>query len=71
MIVSILQVVVSLLLIIAILLQMPGKGLSPVFGGGGEAYRSKASAQKFLLVTTIALSSFLAIFSIVLLLLHK
>ena len=71
MIVTILQIVVAVLLIAAILLQAPGTGLSPVFGGGGESYRSKRSAQKFLLYATIALSAALAILSLVLLFLQQ
>lgn len=71
MIVSILQIIASVLLIAAVLLQAPGTGLSPVFGGGGEAYRSKRSAQKFLMIATIALSALLALLSIGLLLLHR
>lgn len=71
MVFSILQIVVSVLLVTAILLQAPGTGLSPVFGGGGEAYRSKRSAQRFLLIATIALSAILAILSLILLFLQK
>ncbi len=72
MLIPILQIVASLLLIAAVLLQAPGTGLSPVFGGGGEAYRSKRSAQKFLMIATIALATLLALLSIILLLLqHK
>jgi protein translocase SecG subunit len=71
MIFSILQIVISVLLVAAILLQAPGSGLSPVFGAGGEAYRSKRSAQKFLVIGTIALSSLLVILSVVLLILQQ
>jgi len=71
MIISIFQIIVSVLLVTAILLQAPGTGLSPVFGGGGEAFRSKRSATKFLLITTIALASLLAILSLVQLFLQK
>lgn len=46
------------------MLQAPGTGLSPVFGGGGESYRSKRSAQKFLIIATIALSAILALLSL-------
>lgn len=71
MVVTILQIVVSFLLITAILLQAPGTGLSPVFGGGGESYRTKRSAQKFLLFATIILAAILAILSLVLLFLQQ
>jgi len=71
MIFTILQIVVSVLLVTAILLQAPGTGLSPVFGGGGESFRSKRSAQKFLLIGTVALGTILAILSLILLYLQK
>ncbi|MBA3724010.1 MAG: preprotein translocase subunit SecG [Candidatus Levybacteria bacterium] len=68
---SIFQILIAVLLVAVILLQAPGTGLSPVFGGGGEAYRSKRSAQKFLVIATIALSAILAILSITLLVLQN
>jgi len=71
MIVTVLQIIMSILLVAAVLLQAPGTGLSPVFGGGGEAFRSKRSAQKFLLITTISFASLLAILSLIQLLLQK
>lgn len=71
MIFSVLQIVLSVLLIAAILLQSPGSGLSPVFGAGGEAYRSKRSAQKFLVIATIVLSSLLVVLSVALLILQR
>jgi protein translocase SecG subunit len=71
MVISILQIIISVLLVAAILLQAPGTGLSPVFGGGGEAYRSKRSAQKFLVIATISLATLLAIISITLLILQR
>jgi protein translocase SecG subunit len=71
MVITIIQIIVSILLVTAILLQAPGTGLSPVFGGGGEAFRSKRSATKFLLIATIVLASLLAILSLVQLFLQK
>lgn len=68
---SILQILVAVLLVVVILLQAPGSGLSPVFGGGGEAYRSKRSAQKFLVIATISLSAILVLLSVVLLVLQN
>lgn len=62
------QIFVSILLIVAILLQMQGSGLSTVFGGGGEFYRSRRSLEKFLMYATVAFSVVFAILSILLLL---
>ena len=67
-IILVLQIVVSLLLIGAILLQAPEGGLSPVFGGGGEMYRSRRHVEKFLVYATIVLSVSLVVLSLALLL---
>lgn len=64
---SVLQIIVSVLLIISILLQAPEGGLSPVFGGGGEMFRSRRNVEKLLVIATIVLSVILAILSFVLL----
>ena len=54
-VIKILQIFVSLLLIVAILLQNRGAGLGAAFGGGGEIYRTKRGAEKFLFRATIVL----------------
>jgi protein translocase SecG subunit len=64
----VLQIIVSLLLVGAILLQAPEGGLSPVFGGGGEMYRSRRNVEKFLVGATIVLAVILVILSVMLLL---
>lgn len=51
------QVVLAFLLITAILLQSRGAGLGGVFGGGGEVYRTKRGAEKYLLVLTGVLAA--------------
>ncbi len=61
------QIVVAILLIASILLQAPEEGLSPVFGGGGEMYRSKRNVEKFLVVSTVILAILLVILSLALL----
>lgn len=68
MIIVILQIFVAILLIVAILLQSQGGGISPVFGGGGEMYRSRQNIEKFLVGATIVLTVLLVALSIVLLL---
>ncbi len=70
MILNILQIIVAVLLIVAILLQAQGGGLSPVFGGGGEMYRSKQNVEKFLIAATVVLSALLGIISLALLFPH-
>ena len=69
-ILTVAQIIVSILLIASILLQAPEGGLSPVFGGGGEMYRSKRNVEKFLMVVTIVLSAVLVIMSLTLILIH-
>ena len=49
------QIVISALLIIAILLQNRGSGLSAVFGGSGNIYRTKRGLEKGLFTLTIVL----------------
>jgi len=67
-ILSIFQIIVSVLLIMAILLQQRGSGMSGIFGGGGgESYHTKRGFEKTLFISTIILailflgSSFLAL----------
>ena len=71
MLLSIADIVVAVLLVITIMLQAQGGGLSPVFGGGGEMYRSKRNVEKFLVYATIVLAIILAVLSIILLFPHK
>lgn len=49
------QIVISVLLVIAILLQQRGSGLSAVFGGGGSIYRTKRGLERGLYFLTIVL----------------
>jgi len=62
----ILTIIIALSLIGAILLQSQGGGVSPVFGGGGEMYRSKQTVEKVLIIATTVLSALLVIVSIAL-----
>lgn len=52
----IIQIVISILLIVTILAQEKGVGLSATFGGGGEFYKSKRGIDKLMFVFTIILS---------------
>jgi preprotein translocase subunit SecG len=66
-VIYIIQIILSLLLIGAILLQMQGSGLTTAFGGSGEFYRSKRSVEKVLFYGTIVLAGLFGIVSIMLL----
>ena len=50
---SIAQIAVSTLLIVAILLQSRGTGLGSTFGGEGNVYRTKRGVEKILFRSTI------------------
>ena len=53
------QIVISVLLIISILLQNRGAGLSETFGGGaggGNVYQTKRGFDKFLFGATVVLA---------------
>jgi len=52
----IIPIIVSILLIVAILMQSRGTGLSAVFGGEGNVYRTKRGIEKTLFVFTIILA---------------
>lgn len=54
--ISIFQIVVSVLLVAAILLQQRGTGLSATFGGEGNIYRTKRGLEKMIFSATIALA---------------
>ncbi|MEK7605532.1 MAG: preprotein translocase subunit SecG [Patescibacteria group bacterium] len=70
MIFNIIQIILSVLLIACVLLQTQGGGISPVFGGGGEMYRSKRNIEKFLFFATAILAFLLVAVSVLLLLPH-
>jgi preprotein translocase subunit SecG len=55
-ILNIAQIVVSILLIAAVLMQQRGTGLSATFGGEGNIYRTKRGIEKALFIVTIVLA---------------
>ena len=55
-IIYILQIVVSVLLIGAILIQSRGSGLGVAFGGSNAVYRTKRGAEKIIFRSTIVLA---------------
>lgn len=54
-IISILEIIVSILLMAAVLLQNRGTGMGAVFGGEGNVYKTKRGAEKFLFWATVVL----------------
>lgn len=54
---NLIQVILSIILIIAIILQAKGAGLSGVFGGEGNVYRTKRGAERTLFIFTIVVSA--------------
>ncbi len=68
MIFIILEIIIGILLIIFIILQNQGSGLSTAFGGSGEFYRSKRSIEKLLLWATGGLAFLFGLVSLFLLL---
>lgn len=49
------QIIVALLLIMCILLQPKGEGLSQTIGGSGELYKTRRGMEKILFSLTIIL----------------
>ena len=58
------QIVVSIFLIIAILMQSRGIGLSSAFGGDSSVYRSRRGVERQLLRFTVALTILFVGFSV-------
>jgi len=64
-IINIVEIVVSILLIISILIQNKGAGLSSTFGGEFGGYYSKRGFEKFLVWFSIALATIFIALAIV------
>lgn len=50
------QISIAIMLMIAILMQNRGAGLSDIFGGGGNIFQTKRGIEKKLFIATIVLS---------------
>lgn len=59
------QIIIAIALIISILLQNRGAGVSGLFGGGGNVYMAKRGVEKKLFVATIVLSVLFFVVSLV------
>ncbi len=62
--INILQILVSVLLIISILLQNRGAGLSATFGGDFGGYYTKRGFEKFLFYSSVLMSLLFLILAI-------
>lgn len=59
------QIVVSVVLIAAILLQQRGGGLGGAFGGAGTSYHTKRGFEKTIFTTTVIFAALFVALSIV------
>ena len=66
-ILNVIEIIVAAILVILVLLQMQGSGLSSAFGGTGEFYRSKRSIEKMLMWATVVTTIVFAVISLLLL----
>ncbi len=55
-ILSVIQIIIAVFLMITILIQNKGVGLSATFGGEGNVYRTKRGAERAIFITTIVLA---------------
>lgn len=62
---DIIQLILSIVLIVIILLQQKGAGLSGVFGGSSNVYSTKRGIDKILYFATIAVAVVFIAFSLV------
>lgn len=53
---TIIQIILSILLMVCILFQSQGQGLGMLGGGGGESFKSRQGIEKFLFRLTILLA---------------
>lgn len=51
------QIAAAIILVLSILLQGGGAGLSSPFGGGGESFRTRRGVEKILLYATVMAAS--------------
>ena len=68
---QIVQIAIAALLMLSILLQNRGVGLSGIFGGTGNIYRTKRGLEKKLFIMTIILAVLFLAASLAVILLYK
>ena len=64
-ILNIVQIVIAALLIVTILFQQRGTGLSAAFGGEGGVYFKKRGAEKIIFIATIVLATIFILSAII------
>jgi preprotein translocase subunit SecG len=64
-ILSIIQIILSVILVVSILLQSRGAGLSSAFGGDMSGFHTKRGIEKFLFFASIVLSTLFIVNAIV------
>lgn len=62
---SIAQIIISVLLIITILLQQRSGGLSGVFGGEGATFATRRGTEKYIFIASIVLATLFIIVSVI------
>lgn len=68
---QIVQIIIAVLLMLAVLFQNRGVGLSGVFGGSGNVYRTKRGVEKKLFILTIILAVLFLLISLAVILLYS
>ena len=68
---QIIQIIIAALLMLAILSQNRGAGLSGIFGGAGNIYRTKRGVEKKLFIATIILAVLFLSISLAVILLYR
>jgi len=61
---NIVQIIISVALIVLVILQAKGGGLSSIFGGEGAIYRTRRGLEKTLFQLTIALAILFGVISL-------
>jgi preprotein translocase subunit SecG len=65
------QIAVAILLMITILMQNKGAGLSGIFGGGGDIFRTKRGAEKILFISTIIFATIFFVIGVISIIIKK
>lgn len=52
-VIYVIQIVALILIIVSVVLQQKGTGLSGVFGGGSNYYQTRRGAEKFMFYVTV------------------